>query len=161
MATTTRNLHHDGIRFDTPWFLELLAELGFELDVATDERVIRRFIMGQNTAHLDAKERSRVHDTISIEIGDCETSNVDDFFGNMRAQLVEPLAARGISTEDVTRISLWEGNYEVSYNRLQNDAEFEARRRFTHIANMLEALRPQIYNRVDAAIAAHSSHPQS
>ena len=161
MATSTRNLHRDRIYFNSPWLLAQLEDLGFEIDLATDELVIRRFLMGENTQHLEAKERIRVRDSISLEMGDCEGRDIDDFFGNMSAQLVEPLNAAGIAIDDVTGIELGFGTYEVRYTRLQNDAEFEARRRFVYIANMLEALRPQIYNRVDAAIAEHGRIPQS
>ncbi len=161
MATTSRNLHLNRIYFNTPWFLELLAGFGLDIDATADERVLRRFLMGENTRHLEVKERLRVHDQTSIDMDDCEGVGIDDFFGNMQAQLVEPLTTRGISLDDVTRIELGQGTYEVVYTRLQNDAEHEARRRFAYLANMLEALRPQIYNRVDKAIAELGSIPQA
>lgn len=159
----SRNLNREGVRFEYPWIHNLFAELGVHLEPKDklNERAIRRFIIGQNRMHIDATNRIRVKETVSIPMGCGSCADIDDLFGQLRDQLTEPLAKLGIAMSDVTHMEWGDGDYDVTYERLQNDTEFAERQRFAKACNDLEAIRQAVYDRVDEVVARHGSLPQN
>ena len=153
-----RNLHRERIYYNTAWFIALLAEMGLHFEPEKDERILRRFIIGEKMYPMPTPERSEVRATIELPLNiDNSASSVAGLVGGFDDALRDALRTRGIDEASITHAEHYTdsdngGTYvEVTYMRPETDAELAQRQDFVTKFNALVAQKDEIYRRIDAA----------
>lgn len=149
-----RNLHHIGIRYNTPSFLSVLAELNIIVSPEQDKQAIRRFLMGHNMTPVAHPVRSSVKRTLSIPAEFNDTGGLNSFFDSGKEQLLSALSEHGICENDVQGVDVYHDDgqnfFEVTYMGPENDQELAKRQRYADIFNSMlsnqEAIDAKCYH---------------
>jgi len=154
-----RNLHLDGVRYNTPWLINIFAEFGINVKPKRDERAIRRFLMGQLMVPVKQPKRSLVHRTIELpDTFDC-ASSVAGFFDGAKKAFESVLSKKGIAIETITSVAHCDGNcgesstIEVVYMDNETDQELALRQSFCDVFNSMLENADAIYKRVDEELS--------
>ena len=150
-----RNLHLEGIRYNTLWFIEMLNALGLEVSPEQDRRAIRRFLMGEKMVAIAQPERMSVNRTTSVPVDGLDGCSIDEVQSNVGSSLRSVLSEHNIDPESVTEVTIYADEVtrglcaEVSYSSLESDSELAERQAFTDTFNLMLANQTHIYRAID------------
>lgn len=150
-----RNLHLDGVRYNDPWLIQILHDLGVQVDAEIDKMAIRRLIMGEKLTPIAAPAPRMVISNIEIPINSDSSTSIEGFSSSINAELAMEIEAKGISQNDVNSvmIDVCERNhhpvYFVEYQRLETPEELSVRTRHQNVFNRLLSLIDDIYVKVE------------
>lgn len=153
------NLHRIGVYYNSPFFLEIIAGLGIDVEAERDRLVLRRFLMGELMTPMAMPERSFVSRTICTPVTCSISGSIGSLTIDVDAELLAAIRDNGYEPEaikDVTVesfISDDQLNFEICFKSLETDAEFLARKnraeKFNAILAMKDDIYQQIYSHVD------------
>ena len=157
-GASMRNLHHVGIRHNTPVFLAIITSLGIDIEPKRDVHELRRFIMGENLIPIDEPEKREVVRSIKFPVGITSGDTIDDFFDREKEKLTQQFLLKGIDLKSIKEINCCQGgldgyNYEVKFTDDESDAELAERKMRADKFNEILAKKDEIYALVDAADA--------
>lgn len=160
-----RNLHLIGVRYNTPFFLEILADLGIQIEAERDKMILRRFLMGQLMTPILEPVRSFVSRTvcctpvsfsISGSVGSLCIDNVDTLDDELLAAIknngFDPDAVKDTKVESY--ISDGELRFEISFMSEETDQEVQNRKNRADRFNAMLANLEVIDSRIHAYIAS-------
>jgi hypothetical protein len=158
-----RNLHHDRVYSHTDWFLEILSKLNIIVSPKKDERVLRRFIMGQNHNPVNTPVRAEVKRTIDVPAIFEDSSDINGFFEHAKESVLSSLSMKKIELEKVTNINFEgfsqddEDMLEVTFLSLETDAELAKRHEYAELFNTILSHKVTIYEAIDKKLAELSN----
>jgi hypothetical protein len=155
-----RNLHRDRIYFDTPWFIEILSDLKINVVPKRDERILRRFIMGEKMNPISYPQP--ISDLINSEIpcsfafDECTPDNLA-MLGPDKESIEVDLKSANISLSDVKSIELIaddsEFKYVVIHSVMQSESKLLRRREQASLFNEMILNTDKIYTAIDKKLA--------
>lgn len=139
-----RNLHRVGLRYNSPVFLAVLAQLNIDVCPEQDKSALRRFLMGDLMVVIPEPVRALEKQTITIPVQLNETIGIDAFFDDAKAKLLSSLAERGINPDKVQGMYITQNEsgqsvYEVDIMVPESDQKFAGRQRHAALFNTLLA----------------------
>lgn len=150
-----RNLHLEGIRYNTLWFIEMLNSMGLDISPEQDMRAIRRFLLGQKMVAVAQPERMLVNRTAVVPVDGLDGCSIGEMQENVGSSLHSVLAEHNIESGLVTNLTIYADEVtrglcaEVSYSSLESDGELAERQAFADKFNLLLANETQIYRAID------------
>lgn len=153
-----RNLHHDGIRFDTPFLLEILHNLGIEVSPDKHKQPLRRFLIGQLMTPMNDCTRSEVKRNTQIPACFDYSGGIESVFSQAQDYVVTELLKNGIRASQVKEIHLsndpyFNGpHYDVEYLSFETDAELSERQEKADMFNLMLAHKNEIYAQIDTVL---------
>lgn len=139
-----RNLHRIGLRYNSPAFLAVLAQLNIDVSPDRDESALRRFLMGELMVAIPEPVRALEKQTVTIPVQFNETIAIDAFFDDAKAKLLSSLAELGINPQKVQGMYITQNEsgqsvYEVDIIVPESDQKLAGRQRHAALFNTLLA----------------------
>lgn len=152
-----RNLHRERIHFDTPWFIDVLADLIIDVDPPVDKRALRRFIMGELLVPMTEPQRSLVKRTTEIQANFDNADSIEEYFKGATTALLARVKKKGIEPDSIVDCVGYNddyGNdmYEISFMSPETDTELAVRKRHVDIFNQILSNQDAIYAKIDLCL---------
>lgn len=145
-----RNLHREGLRYNTPWFISLLESLDIKVSPEQSKMALRRFLLGEKLYRMKFPIRHEVTRTIQIPTA-FELNNIEDFFNEAKTSLKKALKLKNIKLCKVINIDFsdQETMIDVTFLSIETDKELNIRQSYAETFNKILSKKDKIYFLID------------